>query len=91
MLIVGLLLTPPLFDAVQVNYNAALAGMVVAIFLAALLSPLWVFSQKIVQRIVPPTQYDTSLVLREYSQSLSNILEPDLLASAAVGPGARCH
>ena len=85
VLIVGLLVTPPLFDAVQVNYNAALAGMVVAIFLAALLSPLWVFSQKIVQRIVPPTQYDTSLVLREYSQSLSNILEPDLLASAAVG------
>jgi signal transduction histidine kinase len=85
VLIVGLLLTPPLFDAVQANYNAALAGMVVAIFLAALLSPLWVFSQKIVQRIVPPTQYDTSLVLREYSQSLSNILEPDLLASAAVG------
>ncbi len=85
VLIVGLLLTPPLFDAVQVNYHAALAGMVVALFLAALLSPLWVFSQKIVQRIVPPTKYDTSLVLREYSQSLSNILEPDLLASAAVG------
>ena len=85
VLIIGLLLTPPLFAAVDVNYNAALAGMVVAIFLAALLSPLWVFSQKIVQRIVPPTQYDTSLVLREYSQSLSNILEPDLLASAAVG------
>ena len=85
VLIVGLLLTPPLFAAVDVNYSAALAGMVVAIFLAGLLSPLWVFSQKIVQRIVPPTQYDTSLVLREYSQSLSNILEPDLLASAAVG------
>jgi signal transduction histidine kinase len=85
VLTIGLLLTPPLFAAVDVNYNAALAGMVVAIFLAALLSPLWVFSQKIVQRIVPPTQYDTSLVLREYSQSLSNILEPDLLASAAVG------
>ncbi len=85
VLIIGLLVTPPMFNAVKVNYNAALAGMVVAIFLAALLSPLWVFSQKIVQRIVPPTQYDTSLVLREYSQSLSNILEPDLLASAAVG------
>jgi signal transduction histidine kinase len=85
VLILGLLLTPPLFDAVHSNYNATLAGMVVAIFMAALLSPLWVFSQKIVQRLVPPTQYDSSLVLREYSQSLSNILDSDLLATTAVG------
>ena len=27
VLIIGLLLTPPLFSAVKVNYNAALAGM----------------------------------------------------------------
>jgi signal transduction histidine kinase len=85
MLILGLFLTPPLFDAVNLNYNSTLAGMVVAIFLAALLSPLWVFSQKIVHRIIPPTQYDSSVVLREYSQSLSNILDSDLLATTAVG------
>ena len=85
VLIFGLLLTPPLFTAVQNNYNAALAGTVVALFLAALLSPLWVFSRKIVERIIPINQYDTNLVLREYSQSLSNILEPDLLATVAVG------
>jgi signal transduction histidine kinase len=84
VLIFGLILTPPLFIAMQTNYNSALSGMVVAIFLAALLSPLWVFSQKIVQRIFPSVVYDRSLVLREYSQSLSNILDPDLLAKVAV-------
>jgi len=85
VLIIGLLLTPPLFTSMQANYNATLAGIVVAIFLAALLSPLWVFSQKIVDHILPNTNYDTSLVLREYSQSLSNILVPDLLATMAIG------
>jgi signal transduction histidine kinase len=85
VLIIGLILTPPLFTSLQASYNAALAGIVVAIFLAALLSPLWVFSNKIVQRIIPMSEYNASQVLREYSQSLSNILEPDVLATVAVG------
>ena len=85
VLLAGLLVTPPLFERIRANYNPTLAGAVVAIFLAALLGPLWNLSQKIVQRVLPIRGYDPNRILREYSQSISNILDPELLATVAVG------
>ncbi len=85
VLLAGLLLVPPIFERFRQDYNPILAGAVVAVFLAALLVPLGLLSQKIVQRILPTKGYDPNRILREYSQSISNILDPELLATVAVG------
>lgn len=85
ILMAGLIISPPFFMQWQRSYGTALAGVLIALLLATLLSPLWFFSQKITNRLLPSRKYDSYRLLREYSQGLSNILDPELLATVAIG------
>lgn len=85
VLMVGLLAAPPLFNQMQNSYNPTIAGAVIALLLAALLSPLWLFSQKIANQLISAPGFNPNRVLSEYSQSISNILDPEVLATVAVG------
>jgi signal transduction histidine kinase len=85
ILLIGLFISPSIFERIQQSYNSTLAGAVIALLIAALLSPLWIFSQKIINRILPTSHYDPNRILSEYSQSISNILDPELLATVSVG------
>jgi signal transduction histidine kinase len=85
VLLAGLFISPSIFEHIQQSYNSTLAGVVIALLIAALLSPLWVFSQKIINHLFPTAGYNPNHILREYSQSISNILDPELLATVAVG------
>ncbi len=84
VLLGGLFIALPLVERAQ-GYNPALVGAAVALFLAALLIPLRALSHGIVERLLPGQKYDPNRILREYSQSVSSILDPDLLATVSVG------
>jgi len=64
-----------------------LAGALVAALLGFLVGPLHSLAERFVQRWIPggTVPVDPSRILREYSLSLSSVLNPDLLASTAVG------
>ena len=62
-----------------------LVGLVLAIGLAALLNPLLGLVQRFIHRLIVGFQYDASRTLSEYSMSISNILEMELLATVVVG------
>jgi signal transduction histidine kinase len=65
----------------------ALAGALVAALLGFLGRPLHNLAERWVQRWLPRgrSEVDTRRILREYSLSLSSVLNMDLLASTAVG------
>ncbi|HIE56805.1 MAG TPA: hypothetical protein EYP88_01045 [Anaerolineales bacterium] len=67
------------------GYSPVLAGAVLAFVLLVLFNPLLSLIQKWVNRLIFGTTTDTAHVLREYSQSISNILDLSLLSTVAVG------
>ncbi len=68
------------------GYNSTLvAGAVMALILAVLFHPLLRLIQQLVNRLIAGAGYDPSRALREYSISISNILDLERLATVAVG------
>jgi signal transduction histidine kinase len=66
------------------SYSPMLAGAVMALVLAVLFQPLLVLIQRVVNRLTSTTGYNPSHILREYSTSISNILDLELLANVMV-------
>ncbi len=80
----GFLVAQYVFQTVP-GYSPLLAGVTMALVLAILFDPLLGFVQRLVNRLISGTGYDPSRTLREYSTSISNILDLERLATVAVG------
>jgi signal transduction histidine kinase len=60
-------------------------GVALTIILAALFFPIFGLLQSLLNRLVRASSYNPSQTLRDYSVSISNILEMERLASVAIG------
>ncbi len=67
------------------NFNPTAVGAVIALLLALIFTPLLGFVRSLVDRLMSSGFYDPAQILRDYSQSISNILEMERLANVAVG------
>lgn len=67
------------------GYSPLLAGATMALVLAILFQPLLRLIQRLVNRLISGSGYDPGRALREYSVSISNILDLERLATVAVG------
>jgi signal transduction histidine kinase len=74
-----------LLQAVFKNINSLFAGASVALLLALIFSPLLGLVSRAVNNWTKGDQYDASRTIHQYSESISNILDMDRLASIAVG------
>jgi signal transduction histidine kinase len=84
--IVGLYVA--LFLLLQVtfkNINPLFAGAFVALLLTLIFSPLLGLVSRAINNWTRGDQYDASRTIHQYSESISNILDMDRLASIAVG------
>jgi signal transduction histidine kinase len=66
-------------------YNLLLPGVILAFSLLILLNPLLQSIQKWVNKSIFGSAHDPNRIFREYSQSVSNILDLNLLSTVAVG------
>ena len=82
--IAGFTLSQSLFRAVP-NFNPLVVGAIIALVLATLFTPLLSLVRRWVDSWLHLEQFDPSRTLREYGESISNILEMQRLASVAVG------
>ena len=82
--IAGFTLSQTLFRAVP-NFNPLVVGALIALVLATLFTPLLSLVRRWVDSWLHLEQFDPSRTLREYGESVSNILEMQRLASVAVG------
>ena len=67
------------------NFNPLFLGAVFSLLLAILFTPLLSLVRRLVDAWLHIDQYDAGRTLQEYSESISNILEMERLASVAVG------
>ncbi|RJP51216.1 MAG: sensor histidine kinase [Anaerolineaceae bacterium] len=74
----------PLFRAAP-NYNPLVIGAAIAILLALLFTPLLGLVQRMVDKLLRIQVTDAGRTLHQYSESISNILDVQRLASVAVG------
>jgi len=74
-----------LLQAVFKNINPVFAGAIVALLLTMIFSPLLGLVSRTVNNWTKGDQYDASRTIHQYSESISNILDMDRLASIAVG------
>ena len=65
--------------------NPLFAGALIALLLALVFSPLLTLASHAVNNWTKGDQYDASRTIHQYSESISNILDMDRLASIAVG------
>ena len=82
--IAGFLFTQTVFRAAPA-YNPLLIGAAIALVLSLLFTPLLSAVRRMVDGWLRADQYDPGRALHEYSESISNILEMDRLATVAVG------
>ncbi len=82
--VAGFLIVQALFGANQ-NFNPLLAGAVVALLIALIFTPLNALVSRAITTWMKGDQYDASLTIHQYSESISNILEMDRLSSVAIG------
>jgi len=82
--IAGFTLSQWLFRAAP-NFNPLMVGAFIALLLASLFTPLLSLVRRWVDSWLHLEQFDPSRSLREYGESISNILEMQRLASVAVG------
>jgi signal transduction histidine kinase len=82
--VAGFLLLQTLFGR-NPNFNPLLAGAFVSLLLAILFTPLAGLISRTINKWMRGDQYDASQTLHRYSESISNILDMDRLASIAVG------
>jgi len=80
----GFLLAEYVLQSVP-GYNPLLLGAVLALGLALLLDPLLSLLQRVVSGLISGPGYDPRRTLREYSMSISNILDLERLGMVAVG------
>ncbi|MBI3166529.1 MAG: GAF domain-containing protein [Anaerolineales bacterium] len=80
----GFLIVQALFGANE-NFNPLLAGAVVALLIALIFTPLNALISRAITKWMKGDQYDASLTIHQYSESISNILEMDRLSSVAIG------
>lgn len=80
----GFLLLQVIFGS-RPNFNPLLAGAFIALLVALFFAPIMAMISRTVNKWVKGDQYDTSHTIHEYSESISNILEMDRLASVTVG------
>jgi signal transduction histidine kinase len=62
------------------GYNSLLAGALIALILSLIFTPMLTFVRSTVNRLFIIERYDTTRTLREYSVSISNILDLEKLA-----------
>jgi len=67
------------------NLNPLFAGALIALLLTMIFSPLLGLASRTVNNWTKGDQYDASRTIHQYSESISNILDMDRLASIAVG------
>jgi len=67
------------------GYSPLLAGAAMALVLVILFQPLLRLVQQLVDRLISGAGYDPGRALREYSLSISNILDMERLEAVAVG------
>ena len=67
------------------NYNPMWVGAVIALLLALIFTPLFSLVRGMVFGWLNVDQYDAGRTLHEYSESISNILDMQRLASVAIG------
>jgi signal transduction histidine kinase len=68
-----------------VSDNSLLVGAALVLLLAAVFIPLFVLLRAVINRLLPIGRYNPGQALRDYSTSISNILEMERLAGVAVG------
>ena len=67
------------------NFNPLVAGAVLALIIAVIFAPVTDLVSRAVTKWMKGDQYDASLTIHQYSESISNILDMDRLASIAIG------
>jgi signal transduction histidine kinase len=82
--VAGFLLLQALFGRGG-NFSPLAAGALVALLLAVVFAPLSGLIARAITAWLHGDQYDASLALHRYSESISNILDMDRLANIAVG------
>ncbi len=70
---------------VQFGQTPLVAGIVMALILAIGFGPILLRIQKHIENLISGTNYDNSKTVREYSMTISNILNLDLLATVVMG------
>ncbi len=74
-----------LIQAIFKNLNPLFIGGFVALLLTLIFAPLLALVSRTVNKWMKGDQYDPSRTIHQYSESISNILDMDRLASIAVG------
>jgi signal transduction histidine kinase len=74
-----------LLQAVFKNINPVFAGGLIALLLTMIFAPLLGLVSRTINNWTKGDQYDPSRTIHQYSESISNILDMDRLASIAVG------
>ncbi|HNN14463.1 MAG TPA: GAF domain-containing sensor histidine kinase, partial [Anaerolineales bacterium] len=82
--VAGFLLLQAVFGKNQ-DFNPLLAGAGVALLIAIIFAPLTSLVSRTITKWMRGDQYDASLTIHQYSESISNILDMDRLANIAVG------
>ena len=82
--VAGFLLIQAVFGT-RSNFNPLLAGAFISLLLAVIFTPLASLISRMINKWMKGDQYDASLTIHQYSESISNILDMDRLASIAVG------
>jgi signal transduction histidine kinase len=82
--VAGFLLLDALFGSDK-NFNPLLAGAFVALILSLIFTPLLTLISRTVNVWMSGDQFDATMTIHQYSESISNILDMDRLASLAVG------
>ncbi|MBK7317900.1 MAG: GAF domain-containing protein [Anaerolineales bacterium] len=80
----GYLLLQAVFGTSK-NFNPLLAGAFIALLLTLMFAPMLNLVSRAVNNWVKGDQYNPSHTIHKYSESISNILDMDRLASIAVG------
>jgi signal transduction histidine kinase len=63
------------------GHNPLLSGALMVLILAVFSNPLMAVVQRVWNRLTPGSSYDSSHIIHEYSTSISNILDLELLAN----------
>jgi signal transduction histidine kinase len=71
------------------GYDAILAGVILAFILVVLVNPFLGWMSRNLNRLLFGTGYDPNAIMREYSQSISNIVDLELLAKTSLDLIAR--
>lgn len=82
--VAGFLLLQAVFGNTS-NFNPLAAGAFISLLLAIVFAPLSGLISHTINKWMKGDQYDASLTIHKYSESISNILDMDRLASIAVG------